>query len=255
MPSERHTQEIQKRIKEAAEQLLSSPSHQEYKKEIATAIAELETLKEKIAPCNIDKIIATLHLSLEYAKKLLLNSAEYHVLAMYDNKTELPLRGYFDTRLKEILQKMLARETYKSVTVLYIDSDGLKKINDQYGHAQGDEFILEIAKILPSYFRPGDTICRDKETGDEFLVLLTDCDNKTMSKKIEFIEYQIQQHFKKDSKYTGSLPGITIGHSSFHLSQYKNEDITKEYLHNLAEKIIDSADRSMNKRKFLKGKR
>ncbi len=81
----------------------------------------------------------------------------------------------------------------KPVTMLYIDLDDFKKINDAYGHPVGDKVLKEVATLLSKQFRESDILGRDG--GDEFIALLpeTDLDHaKYVAKKIgtAFSKYQ-----------------------------------------------------------------
>jgi len=69
----------------------------------------------------------------------------------------------------------------KTFSVCFIDVDGLKRINDQYGHSEGDVVLKAISELIQSSIRDGDAICRIG--GDEFMVLFPGCD-KTVAEKL-----------------------------------------------------------------------
>ena len=87
-----------------------------------------------------------------------------------------PLTGLYNVRsLESILNNMLFRAQQQSVpiTVVFIDINDFKKMNDQYGHLYGDQVIQAVAKALKKYARDQDYCFR--YGGDEFLVILPDC--------------------------------------------------------------------------------
>lgn len=75
----------------------------------------------------------------------------------------------------EELEALLSFATLRGLrlTLLFVDANDLKGINDQHGHEAGDEAIVCAAEVLRSCLRRGDVLCRFG--GDEFLVLLGDC--------------------------------------------------------------------------------
>ena len=87
--------------------------------------------------------------------------------AMHDAMTGLPNRVLFLDRLRLALER-LARQRGQ-VSVLYLDLDGFKWVNDSLGHDVGDAVVVEVANRLRSALRPYDTAARIG--GDEFLVL------------------------------------------------------------------------------------
>ncbi|MCT6719698.1 EAL domain-containing protein [Acidovorax sp. K2F] len=91
-------------------------------------------------------------------------------VAHFDMLTHLPNRVLLADRLQQAMAHCVRRN--KSLAVAFLDLDGFKDINDRYGHAAGDEFLVAIAKRLRSALRDGDTLARIG--GDEFVAVMTD---------------------------------------------------------------------------------
>ena len=89
-------------------------------------------------------------------------------LAFLDPLTELPNRALFFDRLRQALVD--ARRHGSAFAVLVGDLDGLKRINDRYGHETGDALLQVVAKRLRASAREGDTVAR--VGGDEYAALL-----------------------------------------------------------------------------------
>ncbi len=91
--------------------------------------------------------------------------------ATHDALTGLPNRTVLQDRLDQALGRL--RRRGGTVGVLFLDVDGLKQINDRYGHDAGDGFLRELPSRLRSALRADDTVAR--LSGDEFVILLEDC--------------------------------------------------------------------------------
>jgi diguanylate cyclase (GGDEF)-like protein len=89
-------------------------------------------------------------------------------LAQYDTLTDLPNRLLLQDRA--VMAMAQARREGKLLGVMYLDLDGFKQINDNLGHAVGDELLVQFAQRLQAAVRASDTVCR--QGGDEFVVLL-----------------------------------------------------------------------------------
>jgi len=98
-------------------------------------------------------------------------------LAVTDELTGLSNRRGFLLAAERLADQ--ATKTAKTFTVMFVDLNGLKEINDNLGHQEGDEAICDAATILRSTFRENDVIGR--LGGDEFCILLTDDKQETES--------------------------------------------------------------------------
>jgi diguanylate cyclase (GGDEF)-like protein len=94
--------------------------------------------------------------------------AELEQLADTDTLTPLPNRRAFMRRLEAVVQYAARHNT--PAAVLYIDLDGLKQINDDYGHHAGDAVLLHLARLLTDSLRATDMVARIG--GDEFGLIL-----------------------------------------------------------------------------------
>lgn len=89
--------------------------------------------------------------------------------ANYDLLTQLPNRRLFHDRLVHGIKA--AQRAEQSLSLLFIDLDNFKQVNDSYGHAVGDELLLQAAARLKQCVREADTVAR--MGGDEFTVILS----------------------------------------------------------------------------------
>lgn len=91
-------------------------------------------------------------------------------LAHFDALTDLPNRILLSDRLNQAMA--VSQRTQTSLAVLYLDLDGFKEINDEYGHNIGDEVLVAVSQNMKTTLRNVDTLARIG--GDEYAVVLAD---------------------------------------------------------------------------------
>ncbi|MBP9147651.1 MAG: EAL domain-containing protein [Rhodoferax sp.] len=96
--------------------------------------------------------------------------AQLEHIAHYDVLTNLPNRALLADRLHQSMAQTLRRGDLLGVA--YLDLDGFKTVNDQHGHAVGDQLLVALAARMKEALRDGDTLAR--LGGDEFVAVLTD---------------------------------------------------------------------------------
>jgi diguanylate cyclase (GGDEF)-like protein len=108
---------------------------------------------------------------IEMMANLRLRANEYHKLAMIDPLTGLYNRRFAEQRLQGEVDR--SRRYGHPITVLMLDLNNFKQINDKYGHVAGDLVLKEFAERIARSIRVSDLAVR--MGGDEFLVLLPEC--------------------------------------------------------------------------------
>nr|WP_319566335.1 EAL domain-containing protein [uncultured Rhodoferax sp.] len=98
-------------------------------------------------------------------------------IAHYDMLTGLPNRVLLADRLRQGMTQTLRRGQH--LAVVFLDLDGFKTVNDNFGHGVGDQLLSILANRMKLALREGDTLARTG--GDEFIAVLMDLENTTTS--------------------------------------------------------------------------
>jgi diguanylate cyclase (GGDEF)-like protein len=89
-------------------------------------------------------------------------------LAAHDGLTDTFNRGYLEVAIDRTVKDM--RRNGGEASVLFVDVDGMKDVNDTYGHQAGDRLLVDLARLLWESCRESDVVAR--YGGDEFVVLM-----------------------------------------------------------------------------------
>ncbi len=106
------------------------------------------------------------------AERLMSNQHKLEELSVRDGLTGLYNRREFEKRLNEEVHR--ARRYDEAFTVLMLDIDHFKDVNDRHGHQAGDEALVTVADLIRLNVRPVDVICR--YGGEELAVILPETD-------------------------------------------------------------------------------
>ena len=176
------------------------------------AMAEMERLREKIARLE------------ERVRQL-------DALAHQDPLLPVPNRRGFMRELEALIGRV--SRYGEGAAMLFVDIDGLKQINDGFGHKAGDEALMQVAKVLAGGVRSSDCVARIG--GDEFGVLLAHANEDSARETAERLTARIEA---AETDWDGKpLPlGVAIGVTMI------GQDDTPDA-------VIARADRAMYKEK------
>lgn len=117
--------------------------------------------------------------------------SELEQLAYLDPLVSLPNRRHFTGKLNAAIERV--ETDGGDAAVLFLDLDGLKTINDQFGHEAGDYALVEVGRLLISSVRSTDLLAR--LSGDEFAVLLEHTDECSIWRMAERVVETVD-HFE-----------------------------------------------------------
>lgn len=135
------------------------------------------------------------------AVKQALLDRELRYLALTDDLTCLfNRRGFFAAATHQL---KLAQRNGQSLVLLFCDLDNLKKINDTYGHHEGDRALIRTADALEQSLRDSDILAR--LGGDEFVALASETTHQTQEVILRRLEKNLKKFSTADSRYDLSL--------------------------------------------------
>ncbi len=155
-------------------------------------------------------------------------------LAMHDQLTGLPTYRLAADRLDIAIAK--AKRHGLKAAVLFIDLDGFKQANDQYGHAAGDQVLIEVANRLTQSVRELDTAAR--QGGDEFIIVLNEL---RIQNDAERVAEKLIRAITQPISYEGHA--IKVG-ASIGIALYPDHGLTSTDLLKLADAAMYTVKRS-----------
>lgn len=147
--------------------------------------------------------------------------------ANYDSLTQLPNRHYFQQQIKEALAA--AAVTQQRLTLLLLDLDRFKEVNDSLGHRRGDELLIEVGQRIRQCVLPPATIAR--LGGDEFAIIVPEA----LHADLQAMCNQLMQQISAAYILGGERVFVTV---SIGISEYPDDAVN-------AEEMIQHADQAM----------
>ena len=130
-------------------------------------------------------------------------------------------RNYFMSRLNSEVQR--ATRYRRPVSLIFLDVDLFKQINDVYGHLQGDAVLRELSVLFQKTLRDADILCR--YGGDEFVVMLPESDEEKARATAEKIRQAVREHhfpYIDDPSQRISV-AVSLGTSTLGLDQTQEQ--------------------------------
>jgi len=140
-----------------------------------------------------------------------------------DHLTGVYNRRYFNQRLEMELKRA---ERYKrNLSILMIDIDNFKQINDQYGHVEGDEVLKRLVLVIKQNLRNSDILVRFG--GEEFVALLPETNSKNAYLAGEKLRTAVEKdmHFQPQNLNKEQKVTISIGVSNYPTDAYSGESL------------------------------
>lgn len=116
-------------------------------------------------------------------------------LATIDELTGLSNRRGFMTSARYVVNLCNRQEI--SCSLIFIDLNGFKNINDQFGHLEGDRALVDFSNLLKNNFRNSDVLAR--LGGDEFVVLLTDTTKSVAVTAMKKLQKSIDEYYSNNN--------------------------------------------------------
>jgi two-component system cell cycle response regulator len=157
--------------------------------------------------------------------------------AQVDGLTGIWNRAYFDRRLAE--EVAAVRRYKRDLSLLMVDIDHFKKINDSYGHPLGDQVLQALGELLSAKMRTTDAPCR--YGGEEFGIILTEIDLPQAHIAAQRIQDGLAQ---LSFTHRGKTFGVTASIGVASADAFSREDLTAQGLVTLADDALYFAKQS-----------
>lgn len=159
-------------------------------------------------------VIATSAMLYIYSKQLSINEQSLLHLASYDALTNIFNRGYFVDLGKQMFSCYKKNDTVFSVILM--DIDDFKHINDTYGHPAGDQVLVETTALIKSFLVPEAILCR--YGGEEFTILLPGAGHEAAKNTAEYIRQVVDQYtayYDGNPIHLTASFGVSTAHAEF----------------------------------------
>ena len=163
---------------------------------------------------------------------------ELKLAASRDPLTSVANRGELETQLTLLVNEFAEKSNADPFSVIFLDIDHFKSINDNYGHAAGDQVLIETARLMQHETYSGELVSR--YGGEEFVILCPSTDLKHAKKRAERLRQSVSK------KEFAQLSGSTIT-ASFGVAQIERGDSVASLLRRADRALYISKETGRNK--------
>lgn len=167
-------------------------------------LEEIERIVSQMDGWPIEDVIGTLK---DFAKEIVRELAEFREMSMTHEMTGLVNRRFSTLFLKREFKIVKRYGGRRRLSVILIDLDELKFINDNYSHLDGDVTITKLANVIKSQIRGSDVACH--WGGDEFLIICPGVNAQQAGELAERIRRMIKKTKIKNEKELSISAGVT----------------------------------------------
>jgi len=181
-----------------------------------------------------NKVIGAIEITQEITEKKIFE-AEIQYLTFHDKLTGLYNRAFFEEELKRLdTQRQLP------ISIVMGDLNGLKLVNDAFGHEEGDKLLKSVAEILKKSCRKEDIIAR--WGGDEFVIIFPKTPRDVVERICERIKENCEKYNQEIDKKHPIPLSIALGHAT---KEEKDEKMLE---------VLKRAEDRMYRNKLIEGK-
>lgn len=172
--------------------------------------------------------------------KLYINLSNLYQKATLDELTGLYNRHFLMQRLKEEIKK--AWRYRHPLSLLFIDLDFFKQVNDEHGHQIGDQLLMELGELIKKSIRDYDVACRFG--GEEFVVLLPQTAIENAFDLADRLREKVANHLFCSST---TMLRVTASFGVSMTPEFSDSanPFTEEVVNTIAEKIVSDADNAL----------
>ena len=204
-------------------------------REVVSLRKKQEMERAKAAKENMERLQKRIAEAERHAQEMSKKAEELKTVAMKDGLTGLYNRKAFGLRIESSLKR--AKDVGEPFSLIMLDVDGFKQINDTFGHVAGDKVLKKVGECLRASFRESDFIAR--YGGDEFAVIIEKMGRPMALERVEAFRKNLAK-IKFVSHKKGEIR-LTI---SCGVAEAKQDDTV--------EKLIERADEELYKEKNAK---
>jgi len=180
---------------------------------------------------NEDKILTELHELLLPSLKHALKFSELTSMVYKDHLTNVGNRAYYEAAIHNAIEQ--SNRTNQGLSLMILDIDNFKPINDTYGHLKGDEILKAFAQVLTKSVRTSDMIFRIG--GDEFAIILLPSEKDSVLK----VHQRLLREISKNAFLSEANFATSVGSSNWEMGIN-------------ATQLFEQADQALYQQKSLK---